>query len=229
MNASPAPLPTFPFLLVLLNVLVPAGIHISATAPTPKTPKERQLSGDLPGIASVLVVILKYACWTHAAVELIVTGTIIILSVSTPTQSAHWQGRVASFLLPAASNTPSQPPIHLLNPLRVLAALSILTGSLIRYLCYRSLGPHFTFHITLLPSHKLITTGPYAIVRHPAYAGGVLMHLGLVLWHIAPGAWLRESGVCWRVDFIMVWAVLVPGCHCVAESCGVCEETEGGG
>jgi len=31
--------------------------------------------------------------------------------------------------------------------------------------------------------HRLITTGPYSIVRHPAYAGVLLTVVGIVCWH----------------------------------------------
>jgi len=40
--------------------------------------------------------------------------------------------------------------------------------------------------IELAPDHKVISTGPYAIVRHPMYAGGLVMLLGIP---IALGSW----------------------------------------
>src|SRR5258706_6903444 len=35
--------------------------------------------------------------------------------------------------------------------------------------------------IELAPDHKVISSGPYALVRHPMYAGGVLLVMGLPL------------------------------------------------
>src|SRR6185369_1731235 len=40
--------------------------------------------------------------------------------------------------------------------------------------------------IQLAPGQKIISTGPYALVRHPMYAGGFLMLLGMP---IALGSW----------------------------------------
>jgi protein-S-isoprenylcysteine O-methyltransferase Ste14 len=40
--------------------------------------------------------------------------------------------------------------------------------------------------IELAPGQKVISTGPYALVRHPMYAGGLVMLLGMP---IALGSW----------------------------------------
>jgi protein-S-isoprenylcysteine O-methyltransferase Ste14 len=40
--------------------------------------------------------------------------------------------------------------------------------------------------IELAPDHKVISSGPYALVRHPMYAGGLVMLLGVP---IALGSW----------------------------------------
>jgi protein-S-isoprenylcysteine O-methyltransferase Ste14 len=39
---------------------------------------------------------------------------------------------------------------------------------------FASLGPLWSRHIEVRPNHRLITTGPYAVVRHPHYALNVL-------------------------------------------------------
>ena len=69
-----------------------------------------------------------------------------------------------------------------LTPTTTLATILVVSGAVIRYWCrFREMGRHFTFHITLLENHKLVTTGPYSIVRHPSYAGTILMAVGQVL------------------------------------------------
>jgi protein-S-isoprenylcysteine O-methyltransferase Ste14 len=40
------------------------------------------------------------------------------------------------------------------------------------------LGEYWSGHVTLKPGHRLIRTGPYAIVRHPIYTGLLLALLG---------------------------------------------------
>ncbi|KAH9925367.1 uncharacterized protein BXZ73DRAFT_91103 [Epithele typhae] len=74
-----------------------------------------------------------------------------------------------------------------------LAGLSLVTaGTLLRLTCYRYLGALFTFDLTLLPKHTLITRGPYSVVRHPAYLGSILVFLGLGLADLSPGGWVAE-------------------------------------
>lgn len=58
-----------------------------------------------------------------------------------------------------------------------------------------------------MEDHKLITSGPYAYVRHPSYTGGLLLDLGILLWHLAPGSWLRESGIMQTRTF---WILVTP-------------------
>ena len=78
-------------------------------------------------------------------------------------------------------------------PLRVFAALLALGANWTRYLCYRELGRQYTFQVAIIKDHKLITTGPYSIVRHPSYAAAFLKYISNFLWHASPGAWLWES------------------------------------
>lgn len=94
-----------------------------------------------------------------------------------------------------------------LSPASALGTLALLLGAAFRWLSYREMGRHFTFHVSILKDHRLVTTGPYSVVRHPGYTGGALSFLGMVLWYAAPGAWMRESGI-WGVK--LAWPVLVP-------------------
>ena len=40
------------------------------------------------------------------------------------------------------------------------------------------LGKYWSGHVTLKPGHRLIRSGPYAIVRHPIYTGLLLAFIG---------------------------------------------------
>ncbi|KAG9308882.1 hypothetical protein JVU11DRAFT_11342 [Chiua virens] len=80
------------------------------------------------------------------------------------------------------------------HPLPLVAAVLGLFGMGIRLWCYRALGPYFTFELALLPGHKLVTTGPYAFIRHPAYTGGLLALVGMTLANISNGSWAYECG-----------------------------------
>ena len=77
----------------------------------------------------------------------------------------------------------------------VLGASLVIAGGIIRVKCFRTLGPFFTFEQCIRKEHKLITHGPYAVVRHPSYTGLLMCIFGWCIVHGSPGSWLRESGV----------------------------------
>ena len=93
----------------------------------------------------------------------------------------------------------------LLSPslLLLLGATVASLGAAVRIACFRALGPLFTFELTISPVHTLVTTGPYAWVRHPSYTGVYATLLGASAVMLAPGAWLREA---WLAPSL-VWAV----------------------
>lgn len=86
------------------------------------------------------------------------------------------------------------PDVRVTN-LAVLGVTLVALGMLLRLLCYRALGTLFTFDLTILPAHKLITSGPYGYVRHPAYTGSLLAFLGIILVNLTPGGWIVECEV----------------------------------
>ncbi|KAG2126910.1 hypothetical protein DEU56DRAFT_959007, partial [Suillus clintonianus] len=65
----------------------------------------------------------------------------------------------------------------------------------IRLWCFRTLGRFFTFELGVRKGHKLVTTGPYAVVRHQSYAGAALLSIGLFILHGSWSSLIRRSGV----------------------------------
>ncbi|MCA1638381.1 MAG: isoprenylcysteine carboxylmethyltransferase family protein, partial [Acidobacteria bacterium] len=59
--------------------------------------------------------------------------------------------------------------------------LSLLAGIIIRWTAIYSLGKYFTVTVLIKTDHRLIRSGLYKHLRHPAYAGTLLAHLGLGL------------------------------------------------
>ncbi len=70
-----------------------------------------------------------------------------------------------------------------------------IAGSTLRAWCYRELGKYFTFEMSVVKDHRLVTTGPYSIVRHPSYTGVVMTATSIFLLHASKGSWVRESGL----------------------------------
>lgn len=70
----------------------------------------------------------------------------------------------------------------------------LLLGTLGRLVCYRRLAKQFRFELSLQKDHKLITDGPYAIVRHPSYTAGLLLLCGAVALDLGQGSLFSELG-----------------------------------
>lgn len=82
-----------------------------------------------------------------------------------------------------------------LVPRAAYGAMFTLLGGAIRAACYRGMGRYFIPDVAIQNHHRLITDGPYNIVRHPGYTGGVMVMGGLYAFFTAPGSFLRESRV----------------------------------
>lgn len=48
--------------------------------------------------------------------------------------------------------------------------------------------------MTVRDKHKLVTSGPYAVVRHPAYTGLAVQAIGMTLYQLGHGSWWMEAG-----------------------------------
>ncbi|TBU23268.1 hypothetical protein BD309DRAFT_372972 [Dichomitus squalens] len=108
--------------------------------------------------------------------------------------SQHLPRSALSTALPTVLCPTSTSPASLIRPTNsFLIGLALVTaGTALRVACYRTLGPFFTFDLALLPKHKLIISGPYSFVRHPAYAGSLLVLAGIGLADLSPGGWVAE-------------------------------------
>jgi protein-S-isoprenylcysteine O-methyltransferase Ste14 len=88
-----------------------------------------------------------------------------------------------------------------ITPLWLSGCILMVCGGYIRLACYRTLGRLFTWELSLKKGHKLITHGPYSIVRHPSYVGSAMTGVGIVLCNFAQGSWFTE---CVGWDSIVV-------------------------
>ena len=63
----------------------------------------------------------------------------------------------------------------------------IVLGAILRAWALLNLGRFFSRTVQIKPDHKIITSGPYRWIRHPAYTGMILIYTGFIM---AIGSWL---------------------------------------
>lgn len=130
--------------------------------------------------------------WTYLAAHVSAFAFISLLVVTTlvryrPIRNAEGlEPRVSALVGTFLGLTLGMlPPANLPPAVTLIAvALSALGAALSAYVLL-SLGRSFS----IMPqARKLVTTGPYAIVRHPLYCSEELMALGVVLLFFSPSA-----------------------------------------
>jgi protein-S-isoprenylcysteine O-methyltransferase Ste14 len=97
----------------------------------------------------------------------------------------------------------------------------LVSGAGLRWWSFWALGQYFTFTVDVSPDQQVVTGGPYHVLRHPGYAGGLLAMIGMgviysnwvslagftisclaiILWriHIEESALLRTAGAPYRL------------------------------
>jgi len=77
----------------------------------------------------------------------------------------------------------------------------VLLGSALFVWARRTLGRHYSGHVSVQKEQELVQNGPYRIIRHPAYMGYLLMALGLSLGYASLAG-------CASILFILLPAVI---------------------
>lgn len=109
-------------------------------------------------------------------------------------------------LPPTANELPSISHRMHVSTTLIFGTILSLAGCIIRLLCYRTLGPFYAFQLAIRDDH-LITHGPYSVVRHPAYAGFLLILFGHFLADFGPGSWWREVSTTSTTSCIALYAI----------------------
>ena len=67
------------------------------------------------------------------------------------------------------------------NFIAILGLALLLAGVAFRWVAIYTLGKYFTGTVLIKGDHRLVRTGLYKHLRHPAYTGSLVAHLGLGL------------------------------------------------
>ncbi|KAJ8473416.1 hypothetical protein ONZ45_g16306 [Pleurotus djamor] len=161
-----------PTLLKAAIVLSTAlAFHWTSTPPKPPVEeKERQRKGIFERTARYQVFFLRIFVWGTAAMEV----------------NSSFNKSPSRYTFQSTSD---------ISLILVIGGMMAVAGSLLRLWCFKTLGKMFDFQIRIHADHQLVTSGPYAYVRHPSYTGWFSMVLGVTMVLFAPGSWLRGSGL----------------------------------
>jgi protein-S-isoprenylcysteine O-methyltransferase Ste14 len=73
-----------------------------------------------------------------------------------------------------------------LNAWMLLGFAVFLAGMTFRLVAIRTLGKFYSHRVRLMGDHQVVSSGPYRVVRHPAYTGMLTAHLGVVIFFFNP-------------------------------------------
>jgi len=82
----------------------------------------------------------------------------------------------------------------------------LAAGIALRVWSFRVLGQYFTFTVMVSPGQPVVTRGPYRVLRHPGYAGGLLAIAGI---GVVNGNWAGLASVVLLWLALIVWRIHV--------------------
>ena len=65
----------------------------------------------------------------------------------------------------------------------------LIVGVAVRLWSFWTLGQYFTFTVKVSPDQPVVVAGPYRVLRHPGYAGGMLAMVGFGVLY---GNWIAS-------------------------------------
>jgi protein-S-isoprenylcysteine O-methyltransferase Ste14 len=90
-------------------------------------------------------------------------------------------GMISAFYLPPLEYLYANPLLPRGVWLEILGWLLIVLGSVLFIWARRALGEFYSGHVSVIEGQPLVQSGPYRLIRHPAYAGYLLIALGVAV------------------------------------------------
>jgi len=94
------------------------------------------------------------------------------------TCGAYAAGQAAVFLS-ALFFAPAGQPLSIAH---VIGFIVFVSGVLFRLWAIRTLGRYYSHIVREVADHRIVDTGPYRIIRHPAYLGMIVANIGVVVF-----------------------------------------------
>ncbi|KAI0833834.1 hypothetical protein BC628DRAFT_1308518 [Trametes gibbosa] len=134
-----------------------------------------------------LVRFLAYLVWVNRLAVLPTIASTILLALHDKIPD------VAPLLCPSSYD--NLQPLAAITPRFLIGTVLTLSGGLIRLWSYQAMGELFTYEVVIKKTHSLVTTGPYAYVRHPSYTGVILMLIGEHLMQFGDAGYVTYCGI----------------------------------
>ncbi|KZV68621.1 hypothetical protein PENSPDRAFT_687078 [Peniophora sp. CONT] len=162
-----------------------ASYVIAYTSPNPPAPAKAQTSYQTQSLSIGARFVQKYTSKATVAQRMFVSS-VMLLEIA-------FAADIPSLRRTLPNAAASTKQLSFVSPLFLLGVACAVCGALVRLWSYRAMGAQFTFQLSLLKDHKLITTGPYAYVRHPSYTALIMTVVGIFLCELSSGSWYMEA------------------------------------
>ncbi|KAG1835512.1 hypothetical protein EV424DRAFT_1357286 [Suillus variegatus] len=187
-------------LLKIPFILVSAiGIHVSFTSPSPPPSSKEKV---VPSLFEFIIgwclklrglELMKIGVWAVSSAEV---ANILAMYIAPSHVTEGINGARPMQLLGVLHPTP-------ITPTFLVASIAIAIGGALRLYCMAMLGKLWSFQLSIRKEHKLVTSGPYSVVRHPSYTGLLLQSAGIAIMYGSQESWIRQSGIL-PVPFVEV-------------------------
>ncbi|MFE2031986.1 methyltransferase family protein [Streptomyces scopuliridis] len=135
-----------------------------------------------PAFPMPAVMIGVYLCWVLLEARITFrTARMRDTEDDHGTEIVYGLSRFATVLAALYGPLPDGAPLLAAGPL-----LLLLAGIALRLVSIRTLGAFYSHRVRKDADHRVATSGPYRLLRHPAYAGMILAHVGLVAYFLNP-------------------------------------------
>ncbi|KZV70537.1 hypothetical protein PENSPDRAFT_651418 [Peniophora sp. CONT] len=182
-------------LRIPLIAVVWLSFRIATTPPRPGPRREEQARAPEGRSIRLMRATLRPATLVR---DSIISAVLLADSIFTLVLCTPLTARSSAFLFSMLTQFKDQSVIDIpavtITPLFLVGVLLVTVGTYVRTRCFNELGRLFTFDLALRDRHELVTTGPYSIVRHPAYPARFVVLLGASICTFGAGSWWKETG-----------------------------------
>jgi protein-S-isoprenylcysteine O-methyltransferase Ste14 len=148
------------------------------------------------GCLSAATFVVAYLVWVLSEAR-ITAGTPTQAAAETRTLVPYAVARVTTALT-AAYSAPAAP-----DKFGVVLAGIFVAGVTLRAWAIHELGVRYSHRVVRISDGGLISSGPYRVLRHPAYAGMLLANIGFVGYFSSPASvtalTFLVAAVLWRI------------------------------